>query len=170
MGKKEKKIFSILHPREDFKCLDLQCLKGKLLSYLAQNMSRTSELWGLYLTQDSYEKDRRKLMQNYDNIQLYNASPLDIPASDNFFDCVIGLELFYNISNREKLFQEVFRVLKPLGRLVLVDHSGFLQKIDLKTELLTVDFQDILISEFRYRLLYKRTLVEAIKPYVDLMY
>lgn len=55
------------------------------------------------------------------NIPVYNCSFLEIPVSDENYNLVISEDAFIHISDRDRIFKEVKRVLKPSGFLIFSD-------------------------------------------------
>jgi SAM-dependent methyltransferase len=51
-----------------------------------------------------------------DRIEVYKASALDLPFPDDTFDAVWMQNVGMNIADKQKLYAEVYRVLKPGGR------------------------------------------------------
>lgn len=54
-----------------------------------------------------------------DRINVNVGSALDIPFTDNSFDVVWMQNVGMNIENKQRLYEEIYRVLKPRGRLAL---------------------------------------------------
>jgi len=57
--------------------------------------------------------------------QFKVGSALDIPFDDNRFDVVTLLHVGMNLPNKDRLFDEVWRVLKPQGRFAIYDVMRF---------------------------------------------
>jgi ubiquinone/menaquinone biosynthesis C-methylase UbiE len=55
------------------------------------------------------------------NVLLQEASAEDLPFKDESFDVVISNGVFNLIPDKARALAEVFRVLKPLGRLMIAD-------------------------------------------------
>ena len=75
-----------------------------------------------------------KRAENFDGkIFFISASVEFLPFKDDFFDSILGTFVFCEVGRPAKGFKELLRVLKPSGRLVLLEHvkpSGeFLSKV-----------------------------------------
>jgi ubiquinone/menaquinone biosynthesis C-methylase UbiE len=72
---------------------------------------------------------------NQEKLLFMQGDALNLPLQDNKFDYVIMLGGIHHVNNREKLFSEVYRILKPGGRFVFREPASdwffwkFLRKI-----------------------------------------
>jgi SAM-dependent methyltransferase len=72
---------------------------------------------------------------NQEKLLFMQGDALNLPLQDNKFDHVIMLGGIHHVNNREKLFSEVYRILKPGGRFVFREPASdwffwkFLRKI-----------------------------------------
>lgn len=71
---------------------------------------------------DSAMLKRAKLGESVPRIQVYQASAEDLPFTDESFDTVVGTLVFCTIPNLDKAVNEIFRVLRPGGKLLLLEH------------------------------------------------
>jgi 2-polyprenyl-3-methyl-5-hydroxy-6-metoxy-1,4-benzoquinol methylase len=55
------------------------------------------------------------------NISIYNLSFFNIPTNKNYYDIIISEDVFIHINNKNKLFEEMYRVLKPYGFIIISD-------------------------------------------------
>lgn len=106
-----------IRPREVV--LDVGCGTGTLLA-LAQIAEPAAQLIGLDADPQMLEVARRKLGSNS---ELKNGFSTDLPFEDGKFDCVISSLFFHHLDTESKFktLQEIFRVLKKNGRLIISD-------------------------------------------------
>lgn len=62
-----------------------------------------------------------KLVQMDQITKFYNGSAIDLPFDDQSYDVVWTQHMTMNIEEKEKLFSEAYRVLKPKGKLALYE-------------------------------------------------
>lgn len=98
-------------PKKDIG-LDLGCGTGILL----QEISKFSkEITGIDFSQGMLEEAHKKQSLGA-KINLINADLNEkLPFEDNTFDYVIAILFFHHIENLDKIYREIFRVLKPNG-------------------------------------------------------
>ncbi|MDP4104917.1 MAG: methyltransferase domain-containing protein [Bacillota bacterium] len=71
-----------------------------------------------YMIEKSIQKKQKSLIP----IEIVHASAERLPFPDNTFDTVIGTLVFCTIPNVEKAIEEMKRVCKPEGRILLFEH------------------------------------------------
>jgi sarcosine/dimethylglycine N-methyltransferase len=105
----------------DSKVLDIGAGYGGAARYLAKTYG--CKVVALNLSEAENERDRQmNKEQGLDHlIEVVDGSFEDIPASDNSFDFVWSQDAILHSGNREKVLQEVARVLKPGGEFVMTD-------------------------------------------------
>lgn len=93
--------------------LDIGCYDGTFLSLIK---SRENDFFGLDANNWSIEKSLKKGIQ----VSEYFFNDTDkIPYRDNFFDLVVAGEIIEHIYDTDFFLEEVRRVLKPEGKLIL---------------------------------------------------
>ncbi len=110
-------VFDRLHLQADSKILELGCGGGGLWT---RNMDRIADNCEILLT-DHTEGMVRDARQNLAGNSMFEFRILDsndrpLPFADTAFDMVIANHMVNYISDRQGLFSDVVRILKPNGR------------------------------------------------------
>lgn len=148
----KRKLLTKLVDRLDLKgdenVLDAGCGKGLLLIMLAKKLDK-----GLAFGVDIWSKEDQtgnEMAQTLinaskanvgDKVQVRTGNLTHLPYPDAYFDLVASSLVLHNIPDRNKALDEIARVLKPEGRLLLLDfaHSqanqAYLQSIGIQTTL-----------------------------------
>jgi len=111
--------YSILG-RKNVKILDIGCGSGQLLLYLAnKGIILPDHLYGVDLSAKAISK-----IKNYNKIPAENLKVLDIekeklPFPPNYFDIIIMAEVIEHLENPCNILNEICRVLKNSGYLIL---------------------------------------------------
>ena len=101
--------------------LDVACGRGKS-SFIAQSRHPDATVIGVDLLDRNIQVPRT-LFDHVDNLSYFvgNSMVLDFP--DESFDRVMCLEAAFHFPDRQRFLGEAFRVLRPGGRLVVVDFA-----------------------------------------------
>lgn len=104
----------ILKPDADDVLLDVGGGTGRLAGYFA---GKCREVWVLDPEQRKLQfgKERRK------NVHFIRASADPIPFADGYFSKAIAIASFHHIQNQDASLQEIKRVLKSDGQLVMLE-------------------------------------------------
>lgn len=99
------------------KVLDVGSGNGYVLSKYA---AEGAEVFGIDITQTGIDlcKKRFEYLQLKGNFQVADAQ--DIPFPDNTFDCVCSMGVLHHVPDTQKALDEIHRVLKPGGRLIVM--------------------------------------------------
>ena len=97
--------------------LDVGCGTGSLLQRISQDHQPTL-LVGVDLSPEMVAIARRKLLQNALCIVGYADS---LPFGDDMFDTVVSTNAFHYFPDSRLALDEIFRVLRPNGRVVITD-------------------------------------------------
>lgn len=94
---------------EQSKCLDYGCYDGKFLHVCKQN--KKIDFIGV-------DKNKDIIDENFYNEQIVYFEQ-NIPFGDNEFDCITILDVIEHISDQNKVLQDIYRVLKQDGLLII---------------------------------------------------
>jgi ubiquinone/menaquinone biosynthesis C-methylase UbiE len=102
--------------------LDVGCGGGKTITRLSQ-LTPHGKVYGIDYSVDmvKFSKKINKLLIAQNRVEIIEGSVEKISFEDNFFDLVTAIETYYFWSNLLVAFKEIHRVLKPGGRLLLVN-------------------------------------------------
>jgi SAM-dependent methyltransferase len=128
------KLLDGLRLRGDERILDLGCGRGAVLLIAAQHLT-TGRAVGvdLWRTVDQSGNSAEATQRNAiaegvaDRVELHTGDMTSLPFEDSSFEVVVSSLAIHNISGRagrEKAISEAVRVLRPGGRLLIVDVRG----------------------------------------------
>ncbi len=109
-----------LHEYLDFnkkKVLDVGSGNGYVLSKYA---TEGADVFGIDITQEGIDLCRKRF--DYLNLQghFQVADAQELPFADNTFDCVCSMGVLHHVPDTQKALDEIYRVLKPGGRLIVM--------------------------------------------------
>jgi ubiquinone/menaquinone biosynthesis C-methylase UbiE len=131
--------------------LDIACGEGYGTNLLA---GKAAQVTGMDIDTLTIKKAAEKYQQ--ENIQFTEANAEKIPAADNTFDLVISFETLEHVTEQQLMIQEIKRVLKKDGILLLStpdkknysDATGYKNPFH-KKELYRNEFESLLQASFR---------------------
>ena len=128
------KIMELLNPTSNSSLLDVGCGSGILIQKLL-SLKRNMKLYGLDITPKMVEVAIKKFTNN-SNVEITLGSAVKMPYKDDSFDYVTCASSFHHHPNPFQSIKEMVRVLKPGGRLLILDMciEGFLRKLLFKIE------------------------------------
>lgn len=102
--------------------LDVGCGGGKTISRLAQKAVQ-GRVFGIDYSADmvEYSKNVNKELITENRVEIVEGSVEKMDFSDNFFDVVTAIETYYFWNSLSDALQEIIRVLKPGGKLLMVN-------------------------------------------------
>jgi len=103
--------------------LDAGCGPGIDALALAEIVTSTGQVIGIDHDQEMLDQANRQAreMANDDYLHFQQADVCKLPFPDNHFDSCRSERLFMHLQQPEKALQEIARVTKPGGRVVIVD-------------------------------------------------
>lgn len=113
---------SFIDLKEGEVVLDLGCGAGLDLYFYAKAVGPKGKVYGVDISEDMVNKAKKNMEAiGIKNVEIKYGHSDSLPFEDNFFDVVTSNGI-YNLSpDKEKVMQEVFRVLKSGGRTVFCE-------------------------------------------------
>jgi len=141
-GHKEfyKNALKAINPKKDDGYLEIGFGSG---IFIKKYMSHVSKIAGIDYSEDMVKLAsdiNRKLVES-GKAEFKQGYASSLPWADNEFTVVAAIEVFFFLNETEKTLKEIFRILKPGGRLIIemafnkddgVDHKRHIKKMNLK--------------------------------------
>jgi ubiquinone/menaquinone biosynthesis C-methylase UbiE len=160
-----KNAARIINPTNDDVYLEIGFGSG---IFIKKYMSHVSKIAGIDHSEDMVKlaSDINRRLVESGKAEFKQGSASSLPWADNEFTVVATIETFFFLTEVEKTLNEIFRVLKPGGRLVIemaynkddgVEHKRHIKKMNLKLYhaeeiknlLKNAGFSDIVISYYK---------------------
>jgi arsenite methyltransferase len=114
--------FSLGSVNEGESVLDMGCGSGVDTIFAAKMTGPNGKVVGIDLIPEMLQRAKENLtLANLDNVTYQEASSDKLSFPDENFDVVISNGVFNLVPDKAKALSEVFRVLKPGGRLMIAD-------------------------------------------------
>jgi SAM-dependent methyltransferase len=102
--------------------LDIGCGSGFDVYCASKAVGPQGKVVGIDLTSEMVDKAKTNLSDTeVSNVEIYGANSEELPFEADMFDVVISNGVINLSPEKEKTFSEIFRVLKPGGRLQFAD-------------------------------------------------
>jgi ubiquinone/menaquinone biosynthesis C-methylase UbiE len=139
--------FYIKHKkREPEKVLDWGCGPGRIIRHLPALLPASSKIYGTDYNAKSIEWCKNNL-KGID----FNKNSIDaiLPYNDNYFDYIFGISIFTHLSAQKhaEWIEELTRVLKPGGLMMLTTHGNDFRVKLSKKELAAFDAGNIVVRD-----------------------
>ena len=114
---------SVARPRAGERVLDVASGSGDLAAALARRVGSQGEVWATDVNMKMLERGRDRLLDSGALAPAVQCDAERLPFRDAYFDCVtVGFGL-RNMTHKDRALAEMARVLKPGGRLVVLEFS-----------------------------------------------
>lgn len=102
--------------------LDVGSGSGTDILVAALRAGKEGKVYGLDFTDAMIAKAERNIAESgFKNVRILRGNATRIPLEDNFVDVVTSNGVLNLVPEKHKAFEEIFRVLRPSGRLQLAD-------------------------------------------------
>ncbi len=106
--------------------LDIGCGPGISSFVLAEALGQDVEVLGIDFASKMIDRARHHHHKHHgqlDNVRFLVADAARLPLGSDSFDMVIGHSFLYLVSDRSQVLQSIHRILRPGGRLILLEPS-----------------------------------------------
>lgn len=112
------RLIPLLGNIENKKIIDLGCGTGRLIAQIKRRFpAKNAKITVVDISDEMLKITKRK----FHDVDCINADATDLPFPDNSFDIAIAAFLIVHIRDLNKTFDEIYRILKPKGILILTN-------------------------------------------------
>jgi len=121
----KRRTISEAHLREGQVVLDVASGTGDLVQALAKGVGKTGKVFMTDINESMLATGRDRLLDAgiFNNIECIQANAENLPFADNYFDCVTIAFGLRNVTNKAAALSAMYRVLKPGGKLLILEFS-----------------------------------------------
>lgn len=109
--------------REGARVLDVAGGTGDVARLLAQRAGNTGQVWLTDINAEMLRRGRDRLIDVGHVMPAVRCDAEKLPYPDNYFDCVSVAFGLRNMTRKEAALREMLRVLRPGGRLLVLEFS-----------------------------------------------
>jgi len=120
-----KKAVKLCTIKENDKVLDLCCGTGKMIELECRAVGENTTVIGLDFNKEMINVGYKKLKESLNNYKfdLIEGDAMKLPFEDNTFQCITIAFGLRNVPDKIKAISEMYRVLKPGGKVVCLELS-----------------------------------------------
>jgi ubiquinone/menaquinone biosynthesis C-methylase UbiE len=118
MRERLPQLVSLFQLQKGAKILDVGAGTGGIIPYLLEAIGPAGSIWAVDFAEEMVKIGRKKF-QKESRVIFELASVEDLPFKDRFFDRVVCFGAFPHFEDKGKALEEMARVLKPGGRLII---------------------------------------------------
>ena len=109
-----------IHEYQKFKgkkVLDVGCGNGYVLNFYSKE---GAHVHGIDLTKTAIDLTKKRFEMNNLNGEFSVQDAQNLLYEDNYFDCICSMGVLHHVPDTQKAISEIFRVLKPGGRIIVM--------------------------------------------------
>ena len=120
-----KKAVKLCNIKENDKVLDLCCGTGKMIELECKTVGKNTIVIGLDFNREMINVGNKNLTESLANYRfnLVQGDATQLPFEDNTFDSITIAFGLRNVPDKRKAISEMYRVLKPGGKVVCLELS-----------------------------------------------
>lgn len=120
-----RKAIKVCDIKKEQKVLDLCCGTGQMINYECKAVGKNTTVIGVDFSQEMLNVGAKRLSQSLKDYkyELIKGSILQLPFEENTFDCITIAFGLRNIPDKNKSLSEMYRVLKPGGKVICLELS-----------------------------------------------
>jgi ubiquinone/menaquinone biosynthesis C-methylase UbiE len=153
-------VFLIDNLANGSKMLDIGCGSGSLLHDLYLR-NPTFKLYGIDQSKDQLKRANQRIKNLSDKIYFLRANAENLPFPDESFDFVMSVGVLKHITDKRKALEESARVLKPGGKMFIIEVDKDCSEERIKYFVGETAFP-LLIKKLWYRLFKKHVVGKSI--------
>jgi ubiquinone/menaquinone biosynthesis C-methylase UbiE len=104
----------------DLRILDVGCGTGQFAATALRHLPN-AQVWGLDLSDGMLRRAFSRIPELNGRLHLVQGDSQRLPFQDDFFDAVTCSHSFHHYPHQDRVLAEMHRVLRPDGRLLLID-------------------------------------------------
>ncbi len=123
LRKAQMSLIALADIKENLNILDIGCGTGWALGQAAKTMGYNGSFYGVDLSLGMIEKAKMNF-SGQNNFYFIVANAESIPLDDDFFDIIICTNSFHHYLHPDKAMEEIYRLLKPCGKIYILDPTA----------------------------------------------